>query len=91
MGWFRRLIIGCAELIATLFVIASTAFGFRIGKLYLIAYGDAQGFRIDETTAAIVGAVLGFAGAVQLSAILFLLIEIARNTRQLVLLSTDSH
>jgi hypothetical protein len=87
MGWFRRLIIGCAEFIATVFVIASTALGFRVGKLYLIAYGDAMGIRVDETTAAIVGAVLGFAAAVLLSAILFLLIEIARNTRQLVLLS----
>jgi hypothetical protein len=89
MGWFRRLIIGCAELIATLFVIASTALGFRIGRLYLIAYGDTVGVRVDDTTAAIVGAVLGFAAAVLVSAILFLLIEIARNTRQLVLLSTD--
>src|SRR5262249_15485322 len=89
MGWFRRLIIACAEFIATLFVVASTAFGVLIGRVYLIAYGAAQGLEVRETTAAILGGVLGFASAVLVSAVLFLLIEIARNTRQLLLLSTD--
>ena len=89
MGWFRRLIIGCAEFIAILFVIGSTAFGVLIGRVYLIAYGAAQGLEVRETPAAILGGVLGFASAVLASAVLFLLIEIARNTRQLLLLSTE--
>ena len=89
MGWFRRLIIACAEFIATLFVIASTAFGVMFGRIYLIAYGAAQGLEVNETTATILGGLIGFASAVLVSAVLFLLIEIARTTRQLLLLATD--
>jgi hypothetical protein len=89
MGWFRRLIIGCAEFIATLFVVASTAFGVMFGRFYVLAYGAAQGFEVSLTTAAVLGGIIGFSSAALVSAVLFLLIEIARTARQLLLLATD--
>ena len=83
MGGLRRIVIALADVLAIIFIVLFTIGGALSG----ITYGAmAGGGGLATVLGIVLGAVIGFLSAAILAAFLFSLSEIAKNTRQMMLL-----
>ena len=98
MGGFRRFVIGMTEFFQWISIIIVTFASAIVGKTYstlawpnagTVRFADQSIGSISEIAGMIIGGIVGFVVSGTVAAFLFILIEIAANTRQTAIAQND--